>query len=481
MRSKKNRHAARKERPLLSSEASASRGNWKRWTLFATALACLLVTGVFLGRGLWVSQKKAKSREAPRVPAWSDPPPNAQPQEAAQHYKAEGLAVAKRLMKDFPGKADPLLLMGQVHYGHGNTEEAISYWEKGLKLDPKRADAYDGMGWIALRKGDFATALLHWQKALEINPRMPGVHNSLARALMGLQKVEEAVEALQKDIHISPRSSMGHFLLGEAYFQLEKYDKAREAYENAIALDPACTNAYYNLARSLMKLNESSRAKECIEKFQELKAEDMKVLKDRNTAFDDMVAVRGLLAKTHADAGQIYRNYGKLRLAEAHWKRAAALEPKSIPAREYLASLYQSTGKLHDGIRMQEELVKLDPQNGMRYLVLASSYSRVNRNAEAEAALNRVIELDPQRSWAYRDLAQLYLRMKKEFPRAKLLAEKAVELEPSAPNYNILGWALFANGETEASLAATRRAVELDPQNPEYQRRYRYLQSQQTR
>lgn len=447
--------------------------------MFAAAVACLLVASVFLGRGLWVSQKKAKSREAPRVPAWSDPPPNAQPQEAAQHYKAEGLAVAKRLMRDFPGKADPILLMGQVHYGHGNTEEAISYWEKGLKLDPKRADAYDGMGWIALRKGDFATAVSHWQKALELDPRMPGVHNSLARALMGLQKVEEAVEALQKDIHISPRSSMGHFLLGEAYFQLEKYDRAKEAYENAIALDPACTNAYYNLARSLMKLNESSRAKECMKKFQELKAEDMKVLKDRNTAFDDMVAVRGLLAKTHADAGQIYRNCGKPRVAESHWKRAAALEPKSISPREHLASLYQSTGKLDDAIRMHEELADLDPQNAVRHLVLASSYSRVNRYSEAETALRRAMELDPQRSWAYRDLAQLYLRAKKDFHQARLLAEKAVELEPSAPNYNILGWALFENNDVEGSLQAIRRAIELDPQNAEYQRRYRHVQSQQ--
>ncbi|MDP2897539.1 MAG: tetratricopeptide repeat protein [bacterium] len=481
MRSRKNRNAARKKRPLLSSDDSLSRGNWRRRALFATAVACLLVAGVFLGRGLWVSQKKAKSREAPRVPAWSDPPPNAQPQEAAQHYKAEGLAVAKQLMSDFPGKADPILLMGQVHYGHGNTEEAISYWEKGLKLDPKRADAYDGMGWIALRKGDFATAVSHWQKALELDPRMPGAHSSLARSLMGLGKVEEAVEAARKDLEVSPQSVMSHFLLGEAYFQLEKYGRAKEAYENAIALDPACTNAYYNLARSLMRLNESSRAKEYTKKFQELKAEDMKVLKDRNTAFDDMVAVRGLLAKTHADAGQIYRNYGKLRVAEAHWKRAAALEPRSISPREHLASLYQSTGNLDDAIRMHEELADLDPQNAMRHLVLASSYSRVNRYSEAEAALGRAMELDPQRSWAYRDLAQLCLRMKKDFPRAKLLAEKAVELEPSALNYNILGWALFANGETEASLAATRRAVELDPQNPEYQRRYRYLQSQQTR
>lgn len=189
---------------------------------------------------------------------------------------------------------------------------------------------------------------------------------------MGLGKIEGAFEALKKDIEVTPRSSMSHFLLGEAYFPLGQYGRAKEAYENAIAVNPACTNAYYNLARSLVKLNESAKAKECMKQFQELKAEDLKVLKDRNSAFDDMVAVRRLLARTHEDAGQICREYRELRLAEGHWKRALSLEPTSASAREHLTSFYQTAGRSENAIQMQEELVKLDPKNGMRHLVLAS-------------------------------------------------------------------------------------------------------------
>jgi len=465
---------------MSSSRGGASfpLGAPKKSVWFIIAILCLAVGGFFIARLLRTVTEEEKS-PLPPAPLWSDPDPGAEPREIAGHYKAEGLAVAKRLMKDFPGRADPILLMGQVHYGHGNSTEAIRYWKEGLKLDPKRVDAYDGMGWIALRKGDFETAVSHWRKALEIRPDMPGVGNSLARALMGLGKVEEAIEALKKDLEISPRSSMSHFLLGQAYFQLEKYDKAREAYEKAIAIDPACTNAYYNLARSLMKLRQTAKAREYMKTFQKLKAEDMKVLKSRNTAFDDMVNVRGLLATTHEDAGRIYRKYGRSRRAEEHWRRALVLDPKLTSCRVHLASLYESTGRIAEAIRIHEELVELEPGNAVRYLAVASLYVRVKRVPDAEKTLEKAIELTPKLSWGYRDLARLYLRTDENLSRAKALAEKAVELEPSAANYNVLGWALYANGEVAGSLAAMRRAIELDPDNAEYKRRYVQIQQRQ--
>jgi protein O-GlcNAc transferase len=412
------------------------------------------------------------------MPAWSDPDPGTDPLEMAAHYKAEALDVARQLMKDLPGKVDPILLMGQVHSGQGNSTEAIRYWKEGLKLDPNRADAYDGMGWIALEKGDFETAISHWRHAVQIQPNMPGLHNSLSRALMGLGKVEEAIEALQKDLAISPKSSMSHLLLGEAYYQLGKYDKASEAYEKAIAIDPACTNAYYNLARSLMKMapTGATRARECTKTFQKLKAEDLKVLKDRNTAYDDMVNVRRSLAGTHENAGRIYNKYGEYRRAEMHWRRALHLEPKSTSCRAQLASLYESTGRMAEAIHMHEELVELEPGDAMRRLVLASVLSGVKRFGDAEKALKKAIGVAPDLSWGYRDLAQLYLRTHKNFSEARGLAEKAVELEPSAANYNVLGWALFVNGQVEASLAAMRHAIELDPDNAEYRRRYAQIQ-----
>ncbi len=479
MRRKKNQPKRGPDKAPSSGKVSGSSQKRKNWPWVVGAIVCVGIAGFFLARHLSVTPGEKKAPPSRPAPAWPDPDPNAPPEEVGEHLKAEGLEVGKRIMRDLPGKVDSILLMGQVHYRHGNTSEAIALWEKGLKLDPKRADAYDGMAWVALRKGDYATAVSHWRKALEIQPRMPGAHNSLARALMGLGRTKEAASALEKDVEASPRSSLSYFLLAQAYLQLKQYEKAEAAYRKAIEIDPACTNAYYGLGTTLVRLRQREKAKECMKKFQELKAEDMKTLKSRNRAYDDMIIMRVLLAETHEDAGRIYRKYGKLPEAEEHWRRAAALDPKNSSCRMQLASLYERTRRIPEAISMYEEVRKLEPKDLGSCLAVASAYGRVGRFSEAEKALREAIGFAPESSWAYRDLARLYLHKNKNVREAKALAEKAAELEPSAANYDILGWAFYANREVAASLSAIQRAMELDPTNPAYKRRYEQIRRRQ--
>jgi len=465
--------------PAASGPMQGSRNPAKarlRLTLMIAAIACVAGTGFFAARQFFSPGTRPESR---RPAARSTGETKPEVEEAADDLRAEGLGVARQVMRDFPGKADSVLLMGQAHYRLGNSAEATKFWQEGLKLNPNRADAHDGMAWIAMRKGDYETAAAHWRKALEISPGMPEVRNGLARALMGLGKVEEAAPALEEDVRISPRSSLSHFLLGQCYLQLKNFDKAKEAYQKAIEIDPNCTNAYYGLATSLTKLRQPDKAKEAMKKFQELKAEDMKVLKNRNTAYDDTLLMRIALAQTHDEAGRVYRKEGNIQQAEKHWERAAALDPKKSSYRLQLAALYEATRRIPDAIRMHEEVMRLEPENAGCCFALASLYDRAGRLADAEKVLRKGIELSPRSSWGYRDLARLYLRSRKNVAEAKSLAQRAVELEPTAANFDILGWALYASGEVSESLSAMERAMELDPANSDYRRRYEQIRQRQ--
>ncbi len=60
--------------------------------------------------------------------------------------------------------------------------------------------------------------------------------------------------------------------------------------------------------------------------------------------------------------------------------------------------------------------------------------------------------------------------------QARQLAEKAVELEQVAANYFVLSLACYKNGDTANASSAIKRAVDLEPGNPEYLHLYELIQ-----
>jgi tetratricopeptide (TPR) repeat protein len=96
---------------------------------------------------------------------------------------------------------------------------------------------------------------------------------------------------------------------------------------------------------------------------------------------------------------------------------------------------------------------------------------------QAEKSFRRATELSPNRAEGFAALSSLALHPARRNPRhAVALAKKAVELEPSAPNYSILSTAYLAANEREKAKSAAERALRLDPNNPRYRQDYFALQ-----
>ena len=397
------------------------------------------------------------------------------PEEATIALKREELALAEKLIKEFPGSEEPFVLMGNVLGRHGNPPQAIKFWAAALRLNPKRADVYKGMGWLAMKKGAYEEAIGHWRKALEIDPEIQGVHSAIARALMGLGRQKEAIRELERDIQISPRTSLSYFLLGQEYLQQKEYGKAKKNYEMAIAIEPTLTNAYYGLFTVCARLKEGAKSREYMAIFKKLKAEDMKTLKDRNDAYNDLVEMRKGVAETYVHAGQMHEARASVRKAEELLKRAATLNPKNTVCLMTLASLYQRSNRTGEALDVHKRISEIEPANPICYLNIGIFSARLKRFGEAEAAFGKVITLAPTSSSGYRELARLYLRSNKKLPEARVLAEKAVSFDGSAEDYYVLSWACGRNSDSAAALAAIKKAVELEPDNPQYKRIYEQI------
>ncbi len=80
----------------------------------------------------------------------------------------------------------------------------------------------------------------------------------------------------------------------------------------------------------------------------------------------------------------------------------------------------------------------------------------------------------PNSSLGHRELAKLNIRTA-NLPLAKHNAQIAIDKEPLAENYYILGYAHAASGDRPAAIAALTQALRLKPDNQAYIKAYESL------
>jgi tetratricopeptide (TPR) repeat protein len=331
------------------------------------------------------------------------------------------------------------------------------------------------MGEVALDKGEYERSVELWQRVLEIDPKLSGVYNSLACALMCLGRAEEAIEAFQKDIEISGQSVHSQFMLGKQYQLLKEYEKARKCYETVIKMAPGYTQAYHGLATVCAMLGEKEKSKEFMETFRNLKDEEMKALKERDSRSTDLASVRQIVAQAHTDVGQLYYLRRSSVKAEKLLQRAATLDAEQAGCRILLTSLYQQDGKVAQALQLHEQLAMIEPHNAIHHGNVGVLSIQLQRFDRAEKALRKAIDLAPKQSFGYHYIAYLYLKMNRKLPEARKMAEKAVALEKTGENFFILSWACNVNGDRASAMSAIQQAIKLEPGNIEYRQMYEQL------
>jgi tetratricopeptide (TPR) repeat protein len=399
-------------------------------------------------------------------PAAAQPSPGAPPgtpELTVEAAKEEAFAVVRQLMRDFPDDTAAMSLMANVHMRLADHAEAEKWWQMCIDLNPRQANAYHGLAMIARIKGDHEKALELWRKAQDIDPNLHGVYGAFAEALMDAGRTDEAAAALEKEIKISPGSGKYHFLLGQARFQQKQYEKAAQCYQKAIELEPQSSHPYYGLATAYARLGQEDKARQHMDRFRTLRDQEEEAASRRKRGTDDRQFVTSVLAQTRVEAGIFCAARLRMKEAEGHWRRAAALEPKNRQCRQALADLCRVSGRLAEALDLCEQLRQIDPGNTATYHLDAGVLLvGLERWDAAEESFRKAMELAPTRPPVYRSLINLLLLRNQKLPEARTLARKLVELEPAAPNYRLLAKACLRNSDDAGARDALRRAMDLD-------------------
>ncbi|MFC1636654.1 tetratricopeptide repeat protein, partial [Planctomycetota bacterium] len=387
--------------------------------------------------------------------------------------KKEEMELARHVLTEFPKSDGSCMLMGDLYARHGNSTEAVKFWEKSLEINPKHFDALRNMGGIALEKEQFDQAVTFLRKALEIKPDAAGLRSDIAKALMDSGDYVEAITELEQEIKVSPSSFTAHFQLAEAYRQQKEYDKAIERYEQTIRLEPEHRHAHYGLAMVYTRMGQRDNAQEYLSAFRKLRDKVDSIYSTRQVGpGEDMASLRASVVKTYLDAERLYRDSGNTAKAEEVLNRASGLDPNNTRCLERLASLYYTTNCAAKALECFEKIARINPNNPISYLNIGQVATRLKMFEKAERAFRQTIALAPNNPAGYIELARFYLRTNTKAAQAYGLAQKAIALKTNAETYFLLGWAADVNGDRDSALQAIEQAIKLQPKNQKYRQIY---------
>jgi tetratricopeptide (TPR) repeat protein len=382
--------------------------------------------------------------------------------------RSEQHAIGTRLLKEFPNDFEALRIIGFVHSGLGDREKMVECWRKCAELQPNRADVHDQLGRYEFQNQAYEAAIEHWQRTLAIDARFPGAHRQIGEALLQLGRPEHAKEYLQQAIEISPDDGEAHFFLGEVHYQLRDLKLAKQNYARAVDLQPADAQAYYGLIKTCGQLGQRDEVAKYSQTFQQLQSARFAAHREYRQYFDDLQTVRNEVAITCIDGGRLYAGNQRVTAAEPLWKRACELDEDNPASRELLAKLYLGQRKARGALEQFKELARLEPTDPDHFQQLGFLEARLGNVTEAERHFKQMLKIAPKNAAGYRSLAKFYLNTKRQAQQAQQLATTAVELEPVADSYFVLGWSLAVNGRRDEAGAALQKAIEMDPNNPTY-------------
>ncbi|GAC1301520.1 MAG: hypothetical protein NVSMB24_04500 [Mucilaginibacter sp.] len=312
-------------------------------------------------------------------------------------------------------------------------------------------------------------------KVLKDKPNLFSANVFKAESLYDDNRYDESIKYCTKLVAISPQYARGFELRGNCYSELNKPQEAVNDFSEAIKLYPDNDVFYYERANEFINL-------------------------DKYT--ESILDLRKVYAKNPAYKWTIYnlaRSYYKIGMSDSSLylvNMHIQQNPNDEDGYDLKGYLYYDRNSYPEAIDQYSQAIKLAPANGRFYEDRGNAYFYGEKYSDAVADFQKAVQLDKNRAYAHDRLGDCYYQLK-EYQKAIAAHQQAVKINPSykyayvglsmskvelkdyqgaiadckkaiaidstyATGLGDLGWAYYCNGDNDACIAYSYKALKYD-------------------
>jgi tetratricopeptide (TPR) repeat protein len=399
----------------------------------------------------------------------------AQPEITTENVLEYSIKIAQELIETYPQSPQAYSALAYAYYRGKKIEDAIEAFKKSLQIKHDQPVIVQMVAFLYNRLTEYEKAVEWYQKTIALQPDAPRANERLGLALQKLNRMDEAILAFQNELKYHPDDASTHIYLGNLLFAANRLEEAEKHALLAKKYQSILPEPYYLLGKIYRKQGKKEETKKILQTFQQKKKSEQQFIEDEESGVSKLENPNTAAVKTHLEVGAVYYQMRNDAKADYHFKRVLSLDPKNATARYNLALMYQQSGKIDQAAQLYQELIAVQPDNPQFLTSLGLLRSMQKRYSDALPLFEKALSIAPEHINAKRAAGRLLLSTGKDVKRALQLLQSVVKHAGEASDYDLLGWAYFANGQHQKSLQSIQTAIDKDPKNPLYRKRYQQI------
>lgn len=312
-----------------------------------------------------------------------------------------------------------------------------------LSAEPTHADSLLGLAEVAFRRKDLTAARRWLDKAQTAAPSNPNVLASLGRAHALQGELANAETTLLEAIRLAPSLVRPRMDLADLYAtSLRKPAEAISLYETVLKLEPGHAGARYALGITQTRTGSLQEGRSNLERAATL-------------ATDNPLPALAL--------AQLEATQGNSTKALEWAQQASRIDPRLAAANELQGDLLAGAGRAEEALAHYRKIPATAPSHGTAQFKIGMLLQARGEHGPALKAYQAAIAADPNNPFAHNNLAWLLADRAQQLETALTSARKAVQLQPQNPEFlDTLASVHRARKDLASAETALSTAVALD-------------------